>query len=133
MDSEVMKLSEQEYAKIVAKNLRRLAYENEKSQIDIAKAIGVHKSTVSAWMNATRTPRMDKVDMLCRYFGCRRSDIMEPEEKQKPREVYLDDEAREYIEFLHNNPKYKVLFDASRKVKAEDVDFVRKMIERFSE
>lgn len=45
---------------------------------------------------------------------------------------YLDDEAREMAEFLHKNPEYKVLFDASRKVKKEDIDFVKSMIERMS-
>ena len=46
---------------------------------------------------------------------------------------YLDKEAREAAEFLHKNPDYKVLFDASRKVKKEDIDFIKKMIDKFSE
>lgn len=33
-------------------------------------------------------------------------------------------------EFLYRNPDYKVLFDASRKVKPEDIDFVKQMIDR---
>ena len=35
-------------------------------------------------------------------------------------------------EFLHKNPDYKVLFDASRKVKKEDIEFVKQMLDRFS-
>lgn len=66
-----------EYAKIVAKNLRRIAVENGKQQIDIAHDLGVNKATVSSWMNGTRTPKMSKIDMLCRYFNCSRADIME--------------------------------------------------------
>lgn len=75
---------------------------------------------------------MDKIDLLCHYFNCSRADIME-EHNDSEEPYYLDADARELAEFLHKNPKYKLLFDASRKVKTEDIDFVRQMIERFSE
>lgn len=45
---------------------------------------------------------------------------------------YLDKDAAELAEFVYKNPEYKVLFDASRKVPAKDIDFVRQMIERMS-
>ena len=66
-----------EHARIVAKNLKRLAYENEKTQADIAKDLGIKQSTLSSWMTGARLPRMDKIDMLCKYFGCLRVDILE--------------------------------------------------------
>ena len=43
---------------------------------------------------------------------------------------YIDDDAAEYADFLHKNPEYKVLFNTYRKVKPEDIDFVKTMIER---
>ena len=45
---------------------------------------------------------------------------------------YINREARELAEFLHKNPEYKVLFDASRKVKKEDIEFVKQLIDRMS-
>ena len=45
---------------------------------------------------------------------------------------YLDDDARDMAQFLYENPDYKVLFDASRKVKKEDIEFVKEMIDRMS-
>lgn len=45
---------------------------------------------------------------------------------------YLDPEAAAAAEFLHKNPRYKVLFDASRKVKPEDIDFVKNLIDRMT-
>lgn len=45
---------------------------------------------------------------------------------------YLDDDARDMAQFMYENPEYKVLFDASRKVKKEDIDFVKQMIDRMS-
>ena len=59
------------------------------------------------------------------------SDIMEDhDELDEDAVYYLDDEAREMAEFMHKNPRYKVLFDAVRNVSAEDIDFVRQMIDR---
>ena len=43
---------------------------------------------------------------------------------------YIDDEARNLAQFIFENPEYKVLFDASRKVKKEDIEFVKQMIDR---
>ena len=76
-------LTNEEYAKIVAKNLRRIMVERDKTQADIVNALGYSKQAVSAWMNGKRTPKMDKIDALCKYLNCKRSDIMEPHERKQ--------------------------------------------------
>lgn len=121
-------MSSEEYGKVIAKNLKRIAYEHHKTQADIARDLHLNQGTVSSWMTGTRIPRMDKIDLLCHYFNCRRSDIME--EQPPEGSYYIDAEARDLAEFLHKSPEYKVLFDASRKVKPEDIEFVRQMIDR---
>lgn len=88
-----MLIEPKEYAKIVANNLRRLAYEKGVEQKDIAEAIGVSRTIVSQWMNANRTPRMDKVDALCKYFQCTRMDIMEPYGQKRETKEISDDQA----------------------------------------
>lgn len=57
------------------------------------------------------------------------SDAIHSEEFSIP-DYYYDEEIRDLIDFLHKNPDYKVLFDASRKVKQEDIEFVKMMIEK---
>ena len=52
--------------------------------------------------------------------------------KRQDNIYYLDDDAREMAQFMYENPSYKVLFDASRKVKKEDIEFVKEMIDRLS-
>ena len=73
-------MSEQEYAKIISRNLRRIMYENNKTQVQVAKDLNLNKATVSSWMNGTRIPRMPNIDLLCHYFNVKRSDIMEEHE-----------------------------------------------------
>lgn len=126
-------MSEKEYAKIIAKNLRNIAYNAGKTQADISKDLRISKATVSSWMNGTRIPRMDKIDLLCHYFNVSRSDIMEDID-QTPEEqpYYLNDDARDLAQFIFDNPEYKVLFDASRKVKKEDIEFIKQMIDKMT-
>lgn len=126
-------MSEKEYAKIIAKNLRNIAYNAGKTQADISKDLRISKATVSSWMNGTRIPRMDKIDLLCHYFNVSRADIMEDID-QAPEEqpYYLNDDARDLAQFLFDNPEYKVLFDASRKIKKEDIEFIKQMIDKMT-
>lgn len=73
-------LTAKEYARIVAKNLKRIMYDAGKSQADISRDLGINKTTVSSWCRGKATPRMKHIDMLCQYLGCTRSDIMEDPE-----------------------------------------------------
>lgn len=72
-----MKINEQEYNKIIAKNLKRIMYKSGKTQAEVSKDLNINKSTLSCWMSGRRAPRMKSLDMLCHYFNVRRSDIME--------------------------------------------------------
>lgn len=125
-------MGEQEFNNLFARNLTYFMNLNNKTQSDISKDLQLSKATVSSWCNATRIPRMDKVDMLCDYFNIRRSDLMEDKSEEQKSSYYLNEESREAAQFLYENPDYKVLFDATRKVKPEDIDFVRKMIDKMS-
>ena len=46
-------------------------------------------------------------------------------------EYYFNEDARELAQFLMENPAYKELFDASRKVKASDIAIVKQLLDRF--
>ena len=41
-------MTEKEYAQVIAKNLKRIAYEHEKTQVQISQELGIHKATISA-------------------------------------------------------------------------------------
>ena len=70
-------MSDNEYGKVIAKNLKRIAYEHKKTQADIARDLHLNQGTVSTWMVGSRVPRMDKIDLLCNYFNVSRAEIME--------------------------------------------------------
>ena len=71
-------MDDTEYGRIIAMNLKRLAYEHGKNQTQMARDLNVSKTTLSSWMSGYRVPRMKKIDMLAQYFNCKRTDIIEP-------------------------------------------------------
>ncbi len=127
-------MSEQELNKIIAKNISYYLESSGKTQLDLATYMGVSQASVSNWCKGIKIPRMDKIDKICSFFHILRSDLMEDDFiNSQNTEYYLDDDAKDMAQFLYENPDYKVLFDASRKVKKEDIEFVKQMLDRFNQ
>lgn len=76
-------MTDAEYRKLIGKNIKRIAYENHKTQADIVRDLNLKQPTVSSWMNGTRMIKMEQIDMLCHYFNCSRADIMEENSQAK--------------------------------------------------
>jgi len=113
-------VSTQEYGKIISRNLRRIASDANKSQADIARDLRINKATVSSWMNGTRVPRMDKVDMLASYFNVTRAEIMEEHTSEK-KTYYLDPKTAQAAQDLFDNRNLHALLDAARGNSAENI------------
>lgn len=122
-------MSEQEFNAIFSKRLRYYLNQCNMTQLELSKRLGVGTTSVYNWCNGIKTPRMDKVDAMCSIFGCKRSDLIS-EKEESEESYYFNEDAKELAEFMFKNPEYKVLFDASRKVKKEDIAFVKQMIDR---
>ena len=124
-------MPEKEFNAVFSKRLRYYLSENQMTQAELANKLGVGTTSVYNWCNGIKSPRMDKVDAMFDIFHCNRSDLIEDKKEPSPEEqYYLDPDARDMAQFLFENPEYKVLFDASRKVKKEDIEFVKQMIDR---
>lgn len=61
---------------IFADNLKRLMRENRERQADVARLLGVSKSTLSAYCKGEQMPRMDKVEQLAHHFGVPRAALL---------------------------------------------------------
>lgn len=124
-------MSDEEYKKVFSKNLLHFLEINGKNQADLCKYIGVSSATVSDWCNGKKMPRMDKIQSICNWLHIEKSDLLESQSADSA-SYYLNEDSRDMAQFLFENPEYKVLFDASRKVKPEDIQFVKEMIDRMS-
>jgi transcriptional regulator with XRE-family HTH domain len=126
-------MSEKEYAKIIGANLRRIAYEHGKSQVQMSRELNINKATISSWMNGTRIPRMDKIDMLCNYFNVKRADIMEPQENlaggisYHQNEYYINDETALVAQEIFENKELRALFDVQCDMDPDDLRALHSM------
>lgn len=125
-------MSEENIRKIFSENLKRLLELNDKQAADIVRDLGIPFSTVSNWINGLKMPRMGKIEMLADYLHCEKSDLIEDKGEQVPDSYYLTDDARDLAQFLFDNPEYKVLFDGVRKVRKEDLEVIKTLLEKFS-
>lgn len=74
---------------IFRKNFIRLLDESGKTQVDVAEAVNVNRSTVSAWVTGRGYPRADVVQKLSRFFGCQLSDLVIANEHEETEEDRL--------------------------------------------
>lgn len=105
---------------------------------DVCKATGIGQATISAWKKRGGVLGAEYLLKIAKFFDVPMEYFLggeliewnpETQEIIQTEPYYISDEAREMAQFLFENPKYRVLFDASRKVKAEDIEKVAKMIE----
>ena len=85
------KIEEKETQRIFSDNLKYYLKLNNKTQLDLANAIGVSNTTINNYVKGYNAPRMDKVDKICKYLGVSRSDLMEERIKDRIRNTENQD------------------------------------------
>ena len=121
----------------LGENIRFLRTKKGYSQDDIANMLGYKSfTTIQKWESGVSEPPLKALKKLSEIFNIDMNDLATKKLSYNTNEdnnvYYLDDDARDMAQFLDANPDYKVLFDASRKVKKEDIEFVKEMIDRMS-
>ena len=73
-------------------------------------------------------PRMDKLQSICNWLGIQKSDLLE--EKSDSEGYYYNPETAKVAQELFDNPKMRVLFDAARDSKPEDIQMAADLLYR---
>lgn len=101
---------------------------------DIGNAVGVSKSTVQRWESGQITNmRRDKIDALAKVLGL--SPLMfvdhsAPSSETDRPSYYADPETAEVAERLRTQPGMRMLFDASKDAKPEDLQYAADLLKR---
>lgn len=115
----------------IAKNLRRIMFDKGINQAELAKKMNVNQATLSCWMNGVRIPRMPNLDMLAECLGVTKADLVG--EQPEPRPYYLNEETAKIAQEVYDNPETRMLLDASRNARPEDIRLAAEMLKRFKE
>ena len=74
--------SEENFRDVFAKRLNYYMSINDKKQIDLAEDLGFSRPSISTWCNGKKMPEMVKIDLLAKYFGVNRSDLLEDKKEE---------------------------------------------------
>ena len=113
---------------------KRIREQSGLTQQQMADKLGISRSAIGMYEKGEREPNFETLELIADTFNVDMNFLLgkKPTTEVIPDTYYLDKEAREAAQFLYENPDYKVLFDASRKVKKEDIDIVTQMIDRMT-
>lgn len=104
--------------------LRALRERAGYSQEEVAKMLGVGRTTYLKYETGENRPTR-KLNELARLFNVSTDYLLGNE----PPSYYNDPEVAAIAQEMHDNPGIRVLFDASRGLKKESIEEIRKFIE----
>ena len=112
--------------------LKKLRKTNNLTQDQLAEELHITRSRLGMYETGKRNPDFETLEAIADFFNVDIDYLMGRTDKTTvlPETHYIDKDARNLAEFLHDNPKYKILFDSLRKVNPEDIDFIKQMIDR---
>lgn len=100
---------------------------------DLSDKAGVSRQTIFRYENGDiKNIPSDKIELIATALETTPAFLMGWDEEEPQQGYYLDPEAAEIAQEVYERPELKVLFDASRKVSAEDIQFVVEMIDRMA-
>lgn len=112
-------------------NLRYLRKKYDMSQEDLANKLGYKSfTTIQKWESGVSEPSVSMVKKIAELFGVTMDQITNDDLSDTENHYYLDPEAAEIAQEVQSRPELKILFDASRKVSAGDLELVINMIDR---
>lgn len=111
-------MSELEFNEIFSKRLKYYLNKYDMTQSELAKRLNVSTQSVTNWCKGDKSPRMDKVDAMCKIFNCRRTDLMEDktDADNQPTTIAAHFDGDEYTEEeLEKIKEYAAFIKATRK------------------
>lgn len=92
----------------------------------VSKETGVAQSTLSDWKTGKSEPKIEKLQKIANYFGVSVNYFYNEEENNEA--YYLDNETKEIAQQIFENKDLRLLFDAARGCKPEDIQTVHTML-----
>ena len=125
-------MTELDARKVFGKNLSDILYEKRISQKVLMQHMKVSSATVSDWCSGKKMPRIDKLTSIANFLHVTMSDLVE-EKAKDPAGYYFDEETAKVAQEVFDNPDLRVLFDAARTSRPEDIRMAADILKRLKE
>lgn len=113
---------------IFSKNLKHLLDNSGKTQVEIAKDIGVSPQTMNTWVRGIAIPRMGKIQKLADYFGVDKSRLIDDSDNEP--KYYINSETAKIAQQIYDDPDLHALFDAAADSAPEDMQMAADLLRR---
>lgn len=102
---------------VMSKNIQNYMQKRGIDRTQLAQDLNVSYSTISDWINANIYPRIDKIELMARYFGVTKADLVEEkieiDDKVRLLAAHINDDVTEnqmedilkYIDFIKSQNK----------------------------
>ena len=122
-------MSEKELTELIEKiKLRRL--ELGLSYQELSDLTGINKSTLQRYETGfIKKVPINQVQIIAKALNVTPGYLMGWENNKENQTYYLNPEAAKIAQEIYDNPQYKVLFDATKKLKPESIKEVMKFID----
>ena len=119
---------------IIGEKIKRLRKEKGWTQEQLGELVGVKKAAINKYeVGNVKNLKRSTIAGLAKAFGVSPVWLMDDDADWPPVYVQPVDTAetdQERLEALHQDPRLGLLFDRSRKMKPEDIDFMIQMADR---
>lgn len=121
--------------------LKELRKSQNLTQEELAGKLDISRSTEGSYERGDRTPTVEGFEALADIFNVDMDYLYGKTDVRKKvmfdgdgtQYSHVDSEEGKLNSFLKMNPGHKALFDSITKVKKEDVDFIKTMLDKFSD
>lgn len=91
----------------------------------ISELTGIPIATIDRLFSGANTnPTLTLMQKIAKIFECTVDDLIEYDENSPLAHYYKNKETAKLAQELHDNPEYRILFDAARDLKPDDLKAV---------
>ena len=98
----------------------------------VSKETGISTATLSDWKTGKTVPKADKMKKIADFFGVSTEYLMTGSDPEAPTWYTNPDTAAE-AQKVFQDPNLRILFDAAKDSRPEDIRMAAEMLKRFKE
>ena len=97
---------------------------------EVSKATNISRSALTDWKMGRYTPKLDKIQKIADFFGVNMSYFMD-DINNTENTYYINKEAAKTAQEIFENKDLRILFDAAKDARPEDLKMAAEMLRRF--
>ena len=107
-----------------------LCDKNNVKPADVARETGISTATISSWKAGKYTPKEDKRRLIADFFHVPLEYL---DTGEMPGQYYLNPETAKVAQEIFDDKNYRILFDAARGSRPEDLLMAAELLNRLKE